>query len=157
MQGIREYIVGPALTLTHPGKQYQLRRKKLKDVVDGVSSERETLTWSDIRTSYLLDSAISGAIAGGILNTWKRKCPITETKPDGLIGDRWENGPNARSRDRCTNVHPITVDRERIQHLSYRLYFSPNNRIYTFDERRYQTLLSRRFLTFTHAHYFSTI
>ncbi|KIM65331.1 hypothetical protein SCLCIDRAFT_1212502 [Scleroderma citrinum Foug A] len=69
---IREYIVGPALTLTHPGKQYQLRRENMKDFVDGISREREMLTWSDIRTSCLLDSAISGAITGGILNTWKR-------------------------------------------------------------------------------------
>ncbi|KAL4067688.1 hypothetical protein V8B97DRAFT_1941208 [Scleroderma yunnanense] len=69
---IREYIVGPALTLTHPGKQYQRRREHLKDLVDGVSREKATLIWSDIRTSCLLDSAISGAIAGGILNTWKR-------------------------------------------------------------------------------------
>lgn len=68
---IREYVVGPALTLTHPGKQYQLRRKNMKDL-DGISRAREILTWSDIRTSYLLDSAISGAISGGILNTWKR-------------------------------------------------------------------------------------
>lgn len=48
----------------------------MKDFVDGISREREMLTWSDIRTSCLLDSAISGAITGGILNTWKRGCLV---------------------------------------------------------------------------------
>ncbi|KAI6022721.1 hypothetical protein EDC04DRAFT_2506953, partial [Pisolithus marmoratus] len=29
-------------------------------------------SWSHIRTSRLLDSAISGGVTGGVLNTWKR-------------------------------------------------------------------------------------
>ncbi|KAG6335846.1 hypothetical protein ID866_3236 [Astraeus odoratus] len=69
---IREYIVGPVLTLTHPGKQYQSRRRELKNIVDGLPREEQPLSWSDVRTFRLLDSAISGAMAGGILNVWKR-------------------------------------------------------------------------------------
>ncbi|KAH7912151.1 hypothetical protein BJ138DRAFT_1084220 [Hygrophoropsis aurantiaca] len=70
---IREYMVSPILTLTHPGKQYQARRRKL-----GVKSsdiDESPLTWSDFRTAKLLDSSVSGALAGGILNTFKRGRP----------------------------------------------------------------------------------
>lgn len=74
MQGVREYAVGPALTLIHPGRQYQLRRRHLKNIQDGSSSEQRGLSWYDLRTSYLLDSALSGAISGGFLYTWKRPC-----------------------------------------------------------------------------------
>ncbi|KIJ69335.1 hypothetical protein HYDPIDRAFT_24179 [Hydnomerulius pinastri MD-312] len=72
---IREYIVGPALVLTHPGKQYQLRRERLIEVARGSVPETPSLSWNDIRVSRLLDSGISGALAGGILNTWKRGKP----------------------------------------------------------------------------------
>jgi len=58
----------------------------MKDL-DGISRAREILTWSDIRTSYLLDSAISGAISGGILNTWKRRCLVNVTNfPEFMTG-----------------------------------------------------------------------
>ncbi|KAF9227857.1 hypothetical protein BS17DRAFT_774423 [Gyrodon lividus] len=69
---IREYIVSPALVLTHPGKQYRLRRHRLIPVVVDSTHDELPLSWSDIRTSRLLDSGISGALTGGILNTWKR-------------------------------------------------------------------------------------
>ncbi|KAH7926622.1 hypothetical protein BV22DRAFT_1104149 [Leucogyrophana mollusca] len=67
---IREYVVGPALTLTHPGKQYQARRRRLGGLP--ASLDEPSLTWFDLRTTNLLDSTISGAFAGGILNAWKR-------------------------------------------------------------------------------------
>ena len=37
-----------------------------------MSEEAASLSWPDIRASRLLDSGISGGLAGGILNTWKR-------------------------------------------------------------------------------------
>jgi hypothetical protein len=70
--GLREYIVGPALVLTLPGKQYRLRRHRLIYAAGGPTHDEPPLSWADIRISRLLDSGISGALAGGILNTWKR-------------------------------------------------------------------------------------
>ncbi|KAI6028458.1 hypothetical protein F5J12DRAFT_903426 [Pisolithus orientalis] len=68
---IREYIVGPVLTLTHVGNHHT-RRKESESAVDGFTGTEPALSWSHIRTSRLLDSAISGGIAGGVLNAWKR-------------------------------------------------------------------------------------
>ncbi|KAG2116655.1 uncharacterized protein F5147DRAFT_769023 [Suillus discolor] len=69
---IREYLVGPVLVLSMPGKQYELRRQRLKEIVEGAPTDVSRLTWGDIRSRKVLDSSISGALAGGILNTWKR-------------------------------------------------------------------------------------
>lgn len=56
-----------------PGKQYELRRQRLKEIVEGAPTDVSRLTWGDIRSRKVLDSSISGALAGGILNTWKRE------------------------------------------------------------------------------------
>lgn len=69
---IREYLVGPVLVLSMPGKQYELRRQRLKEAAEGSPTNVSRLTWGDIRSRKVLDSSISGALAGGILNTWKR-------------------------------------------------------------------------------------
>ncbi|KAH0830619.1 hypothetical protein J3R83DRAFT_2074 [Lanmaoa asiatica] len=37
-----------------------------------MSEEPASLSWADIRTSRLLDSGLSGGLAGGVLNAWKR-------------------------------------------------------------------------------------
>ncbi|KAH7889640.1 hypothetical protein F5I97DRAFT_566246 [Phlebopus sp. FC_14] len=71
----REYVVGPALVLTHPGREYQLRRHKLVQTAGVVVHGEHTPTWDDIRKSRLIDSAVSGAFTGGILNAWKRGRP----------------------------------------------------------------------------------
>ncbi|KAI6127812.1 hypothetical protein EV401DRAFT_968129 [Pisolithus croceorrhizus] len=63
---IREYIVSPVLTLT---QNHYTRRKEWRSAVDRAAP---TLSWIHIRTSRLLDSAVSGGIAGGVLNAWKR-------------------------------------------------------------------------------------
>ncbi|KAG1877770.1 hypothetical protein DFJ58DRAFT_6125 [Suillus subalutaceus] len=69
---IREYLVGPVLVLSMPGKQYELRRQILKEAAEGAPTNISKLTWGDIRSRKVLDSSISGALAGSILNTWKR-------------------------------------------------------------------------------------
>ena len=61
----------------HPGRQYQLRRQKLSG--NAVLEELDSLSWADIRTSCLLDSGISGGLAGAILNTWKRRGSSSST------------------------------------------------------------------------------
>lgn len=52
-----------------PGKQYELRRQRLREASEVAPAK---LTWGDIRSHKILDSSISGALAGSILNTWKR-------------------------------------------------------------------------------------
>lgn len=69
---IREYLVGPVLVLSMPGKQYELRRQKLREAAEVDPANISRLTWGDIRSRKVLDSSISGALAGSILNTWKR-------------------------------------------------------------------------------------
>jgi len=69
---IREYLIGPVLVLSLPGKQYELRRQRLEGAAEGPSTDVSQLTWGDIRSRKVLDSSISGALAGGVLNTWKR-------------------------------------------------------------------------------------
>jgi len=71
--GIREYLIGPVLVLSLPGKQYELRRQGIKEAAEGPSADASKLTWGDIRSRKVLDSSISGALAGGVLNTWKRE------------------------------------------------------------------------------------
>jgi len=71
--GIREYLIGPVLVLSLPGKQYELRRQGIKEAAEGPSADVSKLTWGDIRSRKVLDSSISGALAGGVLNTWKRE------------------------------------------------------------------------------------
>ncbi|KAG1770353.1 hypothetical protein EV702DRAFT_978070, partial [Suillus placidus] len=69
---IREYLIGPVLVLSMPGRQYELRRQKLKEAAEVAPTNVSQLTWGDIRSRKVLDSSISGALAGSILNTWKR-------------------------------------------------------------------------------------
>lgn len=51
-----------------PWTQYERRRRQL-----GISSsnDSEQLTWVEIRTNKLLDTAVSGAAAGGLLRAWR--------------------------------------------------------------------------------------
>lgn len=66
-------MVSPVLVSTLPGRQYQLRRQRSSHPVGNpMSEEAASLSWPDIRASRLLDSGISGGLAGGVLNTWKR-------------------------------------------------------------------------------------
>ncbi|KAG1754418.1 hypothetical protein EDB19DRAFT_1892422 [Suillus lakei] len=69
---IRECLVGPVLVLSMPGKQYELRRQRLEEAAEGSPTDVSRLTWGDIRSRKVPDSSISGALAGGVLNTWKR-------------------------------------------------------------------------------------
>ncbi|KAG2157435.1 hypothetical protein DEU56DRAFT_764616 [Suillus clintonianus] len=55
-----------------PGKQYELRRQRLNEATEGAPTDVSRITWGDIRSRKVLDSSLSGALAGGILNSWKR-------------------------------------------------------------------------------------
>ncbi|KIK08812.1 hypothetical protein K443DRAFT_672331 [Laccaria amethystina LaAM-08-1] len=65
---LREYAVGPMLVHTAPWTQYERRRRQLGL---SLSNDSEQLTWSEIRTNKLLDTAVSGAAAGGLLRAWR--------------------------------------------------------------------------------------
>ncbi len=66
--GIREYVISPVLIRTIPGVQYARRRRDA-----GISQlptdgdVPENVSWTEMRTSKLLDTGISGAITGGVL------------------------------------------------------------------------------------------
>jgi hypothetical protein len=111
LAGIREYAVSPVLALTLPGRQYQLRRQRLfHPVGNSVLVEPASLSWADIRTSRLLDSGISGGLAGGILNTWKRMPGLLKLLFVLLIvcfrGKTWSS---TRPHDGCTDVYASPV------------------------------------------------
>lgn len=61
--GIREYAITPALTAYIPWPQYALRRES-----------QAPASWAELRTHNLLDTAISGALTGGLFNSWQRAC-----------------------------------------------------------------------------------
>ena len=73
--GLREFAVGPLLVHTIPWPQYENRRRAL-----GIATPEDSLTLDgpsihDLRSDKLLDSAISGAITGGLIRGWKCKSP----------------------------------------------------------------------------------
>ncbi|EPQ58288.1 hypothetical protein GLOTRDRAFT_126778 [Gloeophyllum trabeum ATCC 11539] len=74
----REYVISPLLLSTMTGKQCDRRRRELetrrlsKSTGEPVPSGREQLSWSDMRSHKMLDTTLSGAFTGGILNAWKR-------------------------------------------------------------------------------------
>ncbi|KAF8635498.1 hypothetical protein AX17_003888 [Amanita inopinata Kibby_2008] len=69
--GIREYAVSPLLVSTLPWTQYTRRRRELGLAEHGGHPADEPLTFSEKRRHKLLDSGVSGAIAGAILRGQK--------------------------------------------------------------------------------------
>ncbi|KAF8912109.1 hypothetical protein CPB84DRAFT_1957752 [Gymnopilus junonius] len=61
----REYFISPLLLLAAPWQQYSRRRQELGIYASSLPTEAGSL--SDLRTNKLLDSALSGAITGGLL------------------------------------------------------------------------------------------
>lgn len=75
--GCREYIVSPILLSTMSSGQFLRRSRELEERIDdkkGKLPQRtpEPLSWSEMRMYKLPDTAASGALAGGVLNAWKR-------------------------------------------------------------------------------------
>lgn len=71
-----------------PGKQYELRRQRLREAAEVAPAK---LTWGDIRSRKILDSSISGALTGCILNTWKRKS-LSRASEQFSFHYRWKIG-----------------------------------------------------------------
>jgi hypothetical protein len=77
--GVREYVISPALVSTLPWKQYVHRKRHFelsaasgRQTASLAESTDEPVTLSDLRTHKLLDTGLSGAITGGVLNSLKR-------------------------------------------------------------------------------------
>lgn len=72
--GFREYVVGPILTTTITSGQFSRRRKEILEKQQGESElmQHEQLGWWDMRADKVPDTALSGALTGGVLNAWKR-------------------------------------------------------------------------------------
>ncbi|KZT26382.1 hypothetical protein NEOLEDRAFT_1132430, partial [Neolentinus lepideus HHB14362 ss-1] len=75
---VREYVVSPLLLSSITSEQYERRRREIearhleKETGKSVSPAREHLSWSEMRVHKLLDTTVSGAFTGGLLNAWKR-------------------------------------------------------------------------------------
>lgn len=72
--GFREYIISPLLLSVLSSDQFLRRRQELEDKKGKQPERDERLSWSDMRLHKLPDTALSGALTGGVLNAWKRTC-----------------------------------------------------------------------------------
>ncbi|EKM55194.1 uncharacterized protein PHACADRAFT_195221 [Phanerochaete carnosa HHB-10118-sp] len=68
----REYIVSPLLLSALSSGQFLRRRQELEDKKGKQPERNEKLSWSHMRLHKLPDTALSGALTGGVLNAWKR-------------------------------------------------------------------------------------
>lgn len=73
LTAIREFVVSPLLVSRLSIPQYTRRRRELgiDEVAPGASPPLEHLSWSELRTHKILDTGISGVLAGGALLGWK--------------------------------------------------------------------------------------
>ncbi|THH30360.1 hypothetical protein EUX98_g3832 [Antrodiella citrinella] len=68
----REYIVTPQLVLGVRSGQYARKKAELDAVKSGSVYIAEKLDWWEMRAQQIPDTAVSGALTGGVLNAWKR-------------------------------------------------------------------------------------
>ncbi|KAF8507890.1 hypothetical protein BU17DRAFT_100186 [Hysterangium stoloniferum] len=73
---LREYVASPLLVHAVPWPSY-IRRKEMLQA-DNKSSPSRTLSYSEMRSHSMLDTALAGSMTGGILNVWRRG-------PSGII------------------------------------------------------------------------
>ncbi|TCD62177.1 hypothetical protein EIP91_007261 [Steccherinum ochraceum] len=69
---IREYLVSPTLLSIVKSGQYARRRAELDAKERGAKLEQEKLDWWDMRSHKVPDTAVSGAVTGGVLYAWRR-------------------------------------------------------------------------------------
>ncbi|KAH8106794.1 hypothetical protein BXZ70DRAFT_915116 [Cristinia sonorae] len=68
----REYVVSPQLLLGVKTGQFLRRKAELDAAINGEDYVAEKVGWWDMRAHKLPDTALSGALTGGVLNAWKR-------------------------------------------------------------------------------------
>lgn len=75
--GLREYVVAPLLLSTTATGQHA-RRKQVLESTNAEDSEVQSPSaqqpsFSDIRSYKVLDTGMSGALAGGVFSAWQSK------------------------------------------------------------------------------------
>ncbi|CAL1705174.1 unnamed protein product [Somion occarium] len=68
---LREYIVSPILLTTISSGQFLRRKQEVDAIREGRAYTAERLDWWSMRSHKLPDTALSGALTGGLLNAWK--------------------------------------------------------------------------------------
>ncbi|KAI0372917.1 hypothetical protein BV20DRAFT_938995, partial [Pilatotrama ljubarskyi] len=76
--GIREVVVSPVLRVT-------LRSSEHAQGASKPESSHAQPTWTQLRTRYLLDSAVSGAFTGAIINKWRKGRVMAGARTAALI------------------------------------------------------------------------
>ncbi|KAI0957944.1 hypothetical protein AcW1_006170 [Taiwanofungus camphoratus] len=71
----REYIVSPTLLYALSSTYYSRRIREIQATREEGGHSGGRLTWWDMRMYKVPDTAISGALTGGVLNAWKRGRP----------------------------------------------------------------------------------
>jgi hypothetical protein len=74
MTALREYVAGPVLVHTMPWQTYARRRESLLNEKSRqlASASADRMSFSEMRSYKLLDTAIAGAGTGSVLNAWRR-------------------------------------------------------------------------------------
>jgi hypothetical protein len=122
--GVREYAVSPILVSNLSWRQYETRALGLQKIVTD-----KPLSWSELRTYNLLDTGISGALTGGLLNTWKstyttQSHPIHTASNPQIYSSRRTPGPSPWLVHRCLCLHVAAMDVQRTQHSTSEIRFS---------------------------------
>jgi hypothetical protein len=73
LTALREYAISPALVLSLDTPEYTRRRTELGIPSSTTLALQPTDELRAIRQTRLLDTAISGVVAGGGLNFWRRE------------------------------------------------------------------------------------
>ena len=74
LPALREYMISPILVYTVPLEQYERRRHELGPLQDLLGADGSVSTMAELsstRTHKVLDSALSGMVAGGMLRGLK--------------------------------------------------------------------------------------
>lgn len=73
-EALREYVVGPVLVYTMPRETCIKRRNSLRaeQGMQSASTSSDSVSFSQMRSHKVLDTAFAGAGTGGILNAWRR-------------------------------------------------------------------------------------
>lgn len=98
-----------------PGKQYELRRQRLREAAEVDPANISRLTWGDIRSRKVLDSSISGALAGSILNTWKRES-LSRASEQFSFHYRWKIGNHSWFSNGRGDVRALPMGIQRVRH-----------------------------------------
>jgi hypothetical protein len=80
---VREYAVSPALLTLVDAGQYPRRRRALQRALGaqdlGLAEDDDVRSFADMRTERMPDSMLAGALAGAVLNAWRRTAILSSS------------------------------------------------------------------------------